>query len=96
MGMFSTSNTVKPAPKWFRITKKIWSNTENLVIGILLVTGHTDSSLPLLVFKLCSSFLKDTLESVMSNGEEYAPVGATEALENATGQPAAQAIKSNT
>lgn len=95
MGL-STSNSGRPAPRWFRITKKIWSNTENLVIGVLLVTGHTDNSLSLLIFKLASSFVKDTLESVMSNGEEYAPAGATQALVNATNQPVAEAIKQNT
>jgi len=62
-----------PAPKWYRITKKVWSNTENLVIGILLITGHTDSSIALLVFKLISSFIKDNLDTILvSDTEEYA------------------------
>jgi len=64
----------KPAPKWYRITKKVWSNTENLVIGILLITGHTDSSISLLIFKLVSSFIKDNLDTILvSDTEEYAP-----------------------
>lgn len=71
-----------PAPRWYRITKKAWATGENIFIGIWLLTGHTQDSLPLLIFKLVSSQLKDLLESIMSNGEEYAPAGAKEALLN--------------
>lgn len=62
----------QPAPKWYRITKKVWSNTENLVIAILLICGYTDSSLALLIFKVSSSFVKDTLDTIMvSDSETY-------------------------
>ena len=63
----------KPAPKWYRITKKIWSNAENLFIGIWLATGHVQDSPTLLVFKLVSSFVKDNLDTILvSDSEEYA------------------------
>jgi len=64
----------KPAPKWYRITKKVWSNAENLFIGVWLATGHLQDSPTLLVFKLISSFVKDNLDSILvSETEEYAP-----------------------
>lgn len=62
----------KPAPRWYRIVKKIWSNAENLFIGIWLATGHTQDAPTLLVFKLCSSFIKDNLDTILvSESEEY-------------------------
>lgn len=62
----------KPAPKWYRITKSIWGQTENLVIAIWMIYQPADSPV-LLVFKLCSSFIKETLDIfLVSNTEEYA------------------------
>ncbi len=64
----------KPAPKWYRVTKKIWSNTENFVIALLLMTGHSAESLGFLIFKLSSSFIKDNLDTLLvSDSEDYAP-----------------------
>lgn len=66
-----------PSPKWYRITKKIWSNAENLFIGIWLITGHVQDSPVLLIFKLCSSFVKENLDTVLSSeSETYAPKDA--------------------
>ena len=84
MANISTSNINKPAPRWFRVTKKIWSTTENTVIAILLLSGHADQSFPMLLFKIGSSYLKDVLDSVMTNGEEYAPSGTTQQLQQLT------------
>ena len=62
----------KPAPRWYRITKKVWSNAENLFIGVWLATGHVQDSTILLVFKLISSFIKDNLDTILvSDSEEY-------------------------
>lgn len=62
----------KPAPKWFRITKKVWALTENTVILILLATGHTDSSLTMVIYKIASSYIKEVLDAVMvSDTQEY-------------------------
>lgn len=64
----------KPSPKWYRITKKIWSNAENLFIGIWLASGHLQDSPTLLIFKLISSFVKDNLDTILvSESESYAP-----------------------
>lgn len=91
MSLFNSFNV--PSPRWYRITKKIWSNAENLFIGIWLATGHLNDSPTLLIFKLCSSFIKDNLDTILTNGTEYAPAGATEALKLATGaETAKQAI----
>lgn len=65
-------NINKPAPRWFRITKKILSNLINLTMGVLLLLGYGDSSLVLLIIKLGQSFLMDTLDTFLSNGEVYA------------------------
>jgi hypothetical protein len=63
----------QPAPKWYRITKKVWSNAENLFIGVWLATGHMQDAPAMLVFKVCSSFVKDTLDSILvSDTETYA------------------------
>lgn len=78
MAVFSNFNV--PAPRWFRITKKIWSNAENLFIGIWLATGHVQDSPTLLIFKIASSFLKDSIDTFITNGTEYAPAGTSEAL----------------
>lgn len=93
MALFDSIN--RPAPRWYRVVKKIWSNGENLFIGIWLVTGHTQDSMVLLIFKLCSSFVKDTLDSVLVDGTEYAVKGTTEALTNITGQPPEIAVANN-
>ncbi len=84
------SNINKPAPRWYRITKKIWATAENIFMGIWLLTGHMQDSLTMLIFKLCSSQLKDLLESIMYNGQEYAPAGANEALKTVTGEDSAK------
>lgn len=77
----------KPAPRWYRITKKIWSNTENLVLAILLIYGHGEGSFQLIIFKISSSFLKENLDTLLSNGEEYAPAGTVQTLANVTNTP---------
>lgn len=67
----------KPAPKWFRITKTVWSLTENFVIALLLLYYAQDAKV-LLIFKLASSFLKQILDSVLvSESEDYAPIDTT-------------------
>lgn len=66
-------NVNKPAPRWFRVARKVWSNTENLVIAIWMIYDPAESP-ALLVFKLVSSFVKDQLDLFMvSQTEDYAP-----------------------
>lgn len=85
-------NISKPSPKWFRIANTVYGNTETLVIAIMIIYGISSDSKSMLVFKLASSFFRTNIGLIMANGQEYAPVGATKALENATGQPVKEAI----
>jgi hypothetical protein len=64
-------NSNKPAPRWYRKFKKVFSNTENFVIGILLVMGYGAESTLLLIIKLSTSFLLNNLDTIIANGEEY-------------------------
>ena len=67
------SNINKPAPRWYRVAKPIVSNIENLVIAIWMIYQPADSP-GLLIFKLCSSFMKETLDVVLvSATDEYKP-----------------------
>ncbi len=66
------SNIAKPAPKWFRITKKIWALTENTVLAVLLATGHTDSGGAMIIYKIASSYVQNILDSILaSETEDY-------------------------
>lgn len=58
-------NMKRPAPKWYRILNKVWSPTENTVIGVLLLTGHTGESLYMLLFKMGSSYLRTLLDIIL-------------------------------
>lgn len=65
------NNAKKPAPKWFRKFKKIWSNTENTVIAILLIMGYTAEAPLLLIIKLSSSYILNNLDTLLANGDDY-------------------------
>lgn len=65
------SNSGKPAPRWFRKFKKIFSNTENFILGLLLIMGHSSDAPLLLIIKLSSSFILENLETLIANGESY-------------------------
>jgi hypothetical protein len=62
----------KPAPRWFRLTKKVLSLTLNTVITALLILGYTNDSLILLFIKLGESYLMNLFDTILSNGEVYA------------------------
>lgn len=63
----------RPAPVWFRKGKKIFSNLENLAIGILLLMGYTQDSFIILVIKLVTSSILENLETILGNGQYYVP-----------------------
>lgn len=67
----SRNNIGSPAPRWFRKFKKIFNHIENFVIGILLIMGYSNSSVVLLIIKLTTSFILETLETLLGNGEKY-------------------------
>lgn len=89
------SNFSRPAPAWFRTGNAIYGNLETLVIAILLINGVNPDGKGMLEFKLISSFLRTNLGLVLTNGQEYAPAGATVALQNATNKAPEQAILEN-
>lgn len=67
-----------PAPRWFRITKVILSNTMDFIIGVLLLMGKSDDTI-LLIIKLSQSFIMQQLEVFLSNGEVYADISKIKA-----------------
>ena len=68
---FNPANASKPAPKWFRKFKKIYTNTENAAVVILLSMGHTESSFLLVCIKTGSSLLLENMETLLANGDDY-------------------------
>lgn len=72
----------KPAPKWFRKFKKIWTNTENASIVILLAMGYSSESLLILGIKTGTSWFLENLETILSNGEEYIKTDELNELKN--------------
>lgn len=67
----------KPAPKWFRIAKKIINITTTFVIALLMSFGHRSDDIVLLIIKLSQSFVMEILDTFMSNGEVYAQEDTT-------------------
>jgi hypothetical protein len=66
MTTLSVDNSGKQAPRWFRIFKKIYINTENTAIAYLLLKGYTEASILILAVKMGSSWLLENLETVMA------------------------------
>ena len=62
----------KPAPRWFRLTKKISALTINTVMVFLLAIGYGSESMIMLLIKLGESYLMNLLDTILSNGEVYA------------------------
>lgn len=71
MALISKDNIGKPSPKWYRKFKKIFSNTENFIIALLMVTGYTSEAPLLLIIKLSTSFILNNLDTLIANGDDY-------------------------
>ena len=80
MAKLGLQSVGKPSPRWFRITKKLVNNLTNFAIALLMIVGHRADDITLLIIKLAQSFVMDTLDTLMSNGEVYA-VADTESIE---------------
>ena len=63
----SVNNSGKQAPRWFRKFKKIFINTENTAIAILMLMGHEAESFLILVIKLITSWILENLETILAN-----------------------------
>lgn len=96
--MADISNASKPAPRWYRKAKRIIGLLSGpTFFAFVQIFNPTDKQLAGLGQVI--AFLPTVLEVfniILTNGEEYAPAGATQALVNATNQPVAEAIKQNT
>jgi len=71
MATIGLKNVKQPAPRWFRITKKLVAWGTNLTLAICMVYLPEDSK-TLLVIKLVQSSVMELLDSVLANGEVYA------------------------
>lgn len=69
----SINNANKPAPKWFRKTKRALTMLSDSAIVMLLARGYTENSVVMLWIRVGLSGVLNTLEVVLANGEEYAP-----------------------
>jgi hypothetical protein len=73
---FGTNQIGRPAPLWFRKFKKVFVNTENAVLGLLLIK-HSDTWPGITIIKIASSCILENLETVLGNGQRYVPSDTT-------------------
>lgn len=69
MASIRLNNSGKPAPKWFRKFKKIYSNAENAAL-MLLVFKYPAESPVFAIIKIGSSFLMETLDTLLADEED--------------------------
>jgi len=69
---FSTDNTGKPAPKWFRKLKKALTILSDTTAIILLALGYAENSLIMLMCRIGLSGVLESCEALLANGEVYA------------------------
>lgn len=60
----------KLSPRWYRIAKPVMSWAENLVILLLLATGHTENSLAMIIYKISSSSARELLDIILVSTTE--------------------------
>ena len=72
----SVNNANKPAPKWFRKSKKALSILSDTTVVILLAMGHSESSLLMLILRIGLSGALEALETMLANGEVYVNTGS--------------------
>lgn len=64
-------NVGRPAPRWFRKTKKAISILTDTAIVMLLAMGHKDNSVLMLWCRVGIGGLLTAFEEILANGEEY-------------------------
>lgn len=67
----STTNLSKPAPRWFRKTKRAVTVLADTAVIMLLATGHQENSIIMLWCRVGISGILTALESFLANGEDY-------------------------
>lgn len=65
------ANSSKPAPRWFRKTKKALTILADTAVIILLAMGFKENSLLMLMCRVGLSGLLTALETLLANGEDY-------------------------
>ena len=97
MATVSPSNINSPAPKWYRKAKRaIGLFSGPSVVAFVQIFNPNDHTMAVVGETI--AFLPTVLElfnAILSNGEEYAPVGTTQQLQDITGQPAVSVQKNN-
>jgi len=68
---FSTANTGKPAPKWFRKLKSASGYLVDGAIIMVLATGHAENSFWMLVLRIGYSRVMAAIEALIANGDDY-------------------------
>jgi hypothetical protein len=74
----SVGNAHRPAPRWFRKMKKALTLLADTACVMLLAMGHAENSLIMLWCRVGLSGVLQSLEVMLANGEEYAPVQPVE------------------
>ena len=67
----SRKNLNKPAPRWFRRTKKAVTNLCDTAVIMLLAMGYADNSFAMLCIRTGVSGVLSAAEAFIANGEEY-------------------------
>lgn len=67
-------NVNKPAPRWFRKTKKAITLLSDTACVMLLSMGHAENSFIMLWCRVGISGVLQSLEAILANGEEYVTV----------------------
>lgn len=67
----SPENAGKPAPRWFRKTKRAVTVLADTAVIMLLATGHAQNSIIMLWCRVGISGVLTALETLLANGEDY-------------------------
>jgi hypothetical protein len=62
----NVSNSGRQAPKWYRKFKKIFTNTENTAIVVLMMMGYGADSMTILLLKVGTSYVLENLDTLLA------------------------------
>ena len=97
MALASISNIESPAPRWYRRAKRaiglLSGPSVMAFVQIFNPNDHTMAAVGEII-----AFLPTILElfnAILTNGEEYAPTGTTQQLQDITNQQAGATVQKN-
>jgi hypothetical protein len=73
------SNGSKPAPRWFRKTKRALTILADTAVIMMLSMGFAENSFIMLWCRVGLSGVLMALETILANGEDYVEVTPTDA-----------------